>query len=458
MDTSMSELEKFERSLWMDDVSDSEKVRNMRKILLCIAKDMANGKSTSDLEKEIGRHRDTVHSLGKELMQLGLLEKKGHFGNYRLTPKAFQNHAYLAQRLIGGLLRDISFRDQYISLNNTFSCEALIQKFDYLICQDPKFFNDKMNFDEMNAILIYEFSNRIGALITYLTIQAFQNRMESVLNRRGTMIDMLALDWLNNTIKPHVIILEFIRLMNHASRLFNGDLIQQTDRSGGNDSKLNPIENEREYYDSLNDAFERVYPDLSYLINNIRDQELSKIKTITERRKYYLCMPHKITAEVTEGVKYFRCTKCGFKSSICIPNIVTNQELILVLNRQSKARMKLFNRKKCAHIWTRSTLYPDPTENLFECVCCLRWLTMPAESKEKLDKIDKAIQLRFKTQNDRLLCKQVQSFFHDRSNEEHSFTSLSEYFKSYYNKSPNLTGRKKEMFMIFLMLSQLPKN
>ena len=212
--------------------------------------------------------------------------------------------------------------------------KSLFQKFDYLISQDPKFFNDKRNLDEMNAILIYEFSNRIGALITYLTIQAFRNTMEPILDRRGTMMDKLALVWLNNTINPHVIILEFIRLMNHTSRFIEGkDLIQQTDRSGGNDSKLNPFENKHEYYDSLNDAFKRVYPDLSYLINNIKDRELSKIKTIEKRRKYYLCMPHKIIDEVTKGVKYFKCTKCGFSSSVWIPNTVTNQELILMLNK-----------------------------------------------------------------------------------------------------------------------------
>ena len=60
-----------------------------------------------------------------------------------------------------------------------------MQKFDYLTSQDPKFFNNKRNIDEMNAILIHEFSNRIGALITYLTIQTFQNTMESVLNHGG---------------------------------------------------------------------------------------------------------------------------------------------------------------------------------------------------------------------------------------------------------------------------------
>ena len=120
----MSELEKFERNPWTNDFSDNEIVRNMRKIISCIAEDMAKGKSTSDIAKETGLHRDTVHSLGKELMQLGLVEKKGHFGNYRLTPKAFQNHIILAQRLIVGVLRDLSFRDQYITLNNTFSLRS----------------------------------------------------------------------------------------------------------------------------------------------------------------------------------------------------------------------------------------------------------------------------------------------------------------------------------------------
>ena len=117
----MSELEEFERNPWTEGFSESEKVRNMRKILSSIANDMADKKSTSDIVKETGLHRDTVYSLGKELMhRFGLVEKKGHFGNYRLTPKAFQNHIILAQRLIEGILRNVSFRNHYISLDNIF--------------------------------------------------------------------------------------------------------------------------------------------------------------------------------------------------------------------------------------------------------------------------------------------------------------------------------------------------
>ena len=91
------------------------------------------------------------------------------------------------------------------------------------------------------------------------------------------------------------------------------------------------------------------------------------------------------------GVKYFKCSKCDYNPPVLLSNIVTNQDLILRLNRESKARMKLSDRKKCTHIWTRSTLHPDPAENLFECICCLRYITLPAESKEKLDKIDRYI-------------------------------------------------------------------
>ena len=124
----MSEFDKLERNLWSGEFTTDRKIKNMRQMLLHIGEEIAKGKSTNDLEKEIGLHRDTIHLIGKELKQLGLVEKKGHFGNYRLTPKAYQNHAYLAQRLIGGLLRDISFRSQYISLNNTFGCEVSFPK------------------------------------------------------------------------------------------------------------------------------------------------------------------------------------------------------------------------------------------------------------------------------------------------------------------------------------------
>jgi hypothetical protein len=439
----MSELEKFERNPWTDDLIDSEKIRHMRKILLCVAEYIAKGKSTSEIEKETKLHRDTVHSLGKELMKLGLVEKKGHFGNYRLTQKAFQNHIYVGQRLVGELLRHISFRNQYISLNNIFSCDALIQKFDYLTSQNPEFFNEKKNMDEMDAILIYEFSNRIGALITYLVIQAFQSTRESALNKEGTMTDKLVFDWLNNTIKPHFIIFEFLRFTNYArGHIYGKDILQRTKKSDKNfTNQASFYEIENKDYDNLNDAFARVYPDLYDLITNIRDSEVSKNKVIEERRKQYLCRPHTFTIETINEVKFFKCSKCGSPRTVMTSNIATNKELISRLNRESNVRMRLSSRKKCGHIWIRSTSHPDPTKNLFECICCLRWLTLPAESKEKLEKIDKAIRLRFRTQNDMLLlCKQVQSFFSNRSNEEHSFNTLAEYFK---NKYPDLTGLRK---------------
>ena len=67
--------------------------------------------------------------------------------------------------------------------------------------------------------------------------------------------------------------------MNHATPIDGKELIQQIDHSDKYDPKLNPyFEIEHKDYGNLNDAFGIVYPDLSCLIRNIRDQELSKIK------------------------------------------------------------------------------------------------------------------------------------------------------------------------------------
>jgi hypothetical protein len=107
-----------------------------------------------------------------------------------------------------------------------------------------------------------------------------------------------------------------------------------------------------------------------------------------------------------------------------------------MLNKESKVRMKLSNRKKCEHIWIRST--EVDAKNLFECIRCPGRLTLPAESKEKLQRINELISIRFKAQIDRSLCKFVQNFFYERSNEEYSASYLFEYTKSHFNKRPDV--------------------
>lgn len=59
------------------------------------------------------------------------------------------------------------------------------------------------------------------------------------------------------------------------------------------------------------------------------------------------------------------------------------------------------------------------------------------------DKINELIPLRFSAENDRNLCKLVQNFFYDQTNEEHSLSNLYEYIKDYYNKHPDLDSRRK---------------
>lgn len=437
--------------------------QNWQRILNCIEAGMPYGKTTSELVKETGLDRDTIYSHCKQLIKKGLIIKQGKFGKYRLTTKFYNNPIYMAQCLMREILQEPSFRTGYVSLHNKFTNEKLSEKFEDLYSQGTNFFKIIRNRSKMDAILIYEFANRIGAIITYLIIQAFQfsrDSQSSLLNAMshmeknnsnanqqkyrqkgfvdGNLMDKLTIEWINKAIQPYMILNEFVRFMNYErSHIYGEDILRRTKKPDNNNPKSwSFYEIERSDYQKFLNAFGSVYPDVFDLIEHIKNEELpgkinKSIEWHNQQVAHLLCMPHLFKTHIIKKEKYFTCSRCEIEFKVKISNIVTNQELIAKLNTHSKKKM----RKTCEeqkHIWVRST-YTDLSQNIFECCRCYRWLMLPAESKEKLDEINKSIPTRFGTENDVILCKQVQKFFYDGSNEQYSINELLSAIKS--NKS-----------------------
>jgi hypothetical protein len=431
----------FEANQWTRkhfiDAKKEMKSRNREKILQCLGSNPGKGKPANVLVVETGLSRDTIHVHGKELMEEGLISKQGHFGNYHLTLKALRNHRYIAQQLTDEILHDPLLSNHYVSLNNSFCCKNTIQKFDSLISQPSTFFKKMSNRIGMDSILIYEFASKIGALITYLTIQAFQFRRESMPNNDAMLIDRLALDWMNDTMKPHMIINEFIRFMNYnRGRIYDEDILRRTKKLDTNQHELSSFyEIERKDYNRFIKIFATVYPEFFAQITNIRNKKLSESKIPEDIQwddrglETLHCRPHEFKGQVIDNKhKAFECSKCTIRYEIRLLDIVANKDLSTILNRDCKPRKGSPVKKKCkqqSHIWIRKSTHQDISENMFSCLRCSWWLSLPVGNRETLDKVNELIHNRF-SENDVKLCKTVQGYFYKFSNEEHSINDLVE--------------------------------
>lgn len=446
--------------------------QNKQRIIDCIIISMPNGRSTSELTQETNLDRDTIYSHCKEMIDEGIIVKQGKFKKYKITAEFYKNPLHVAQSLMTEVFQDPSFRTPYLTLNEEFISDKLFKEFAYLINQDPDFFKNAKNRAKMDTILMYEFVNRIGAIITILIIYAFQfsrhslyslghrtirsNMME---NRRqqqkavdGNLMDKIITDWVSRALQPIAILNEFIRFMNSARGLIYGeDILRVTKKVEKNNSdqwsfyEIGQVDNQK-----FIDAIAAVYPDIFNIIEHIAKKKLPKkiddeLERYNRRARYLSCSSHIFRTETIENILYYTCSRCGVRYKVKPSDIVTNHELISKLNKESRVKIKGIKSKKCGeqdHIWIRS-LAPDRTKNIFECIRCSRSLSLYAESKEKLDKIKELIPLRFSTENDMSLCNLIQKFFYDQSNKAHSFNELSEYVKSCNNKFPDRTRRRE---------------
>lgn len=287
-----------------------QKEQHKKMIIDSISRGEPLGKPTHQIVTETGLHRDTIHTLGKELMNHGLIQKQGKTGNYKLTSKVYDHPVFLAQRLAEEIIQKNSIHWPYISANNRFSCEEYKKKVDYFISES---FKDKKIWGEMDSILIYEFANRIGAIITYLVIQALQFTKQSVevgdddnsyntttksavtkqkvrIRLPGSSIDKVVLDYISNAIRPHMILNTFIRFMNREKGLIYGsqdDILRRNKKLDPNNSESSSFYQIDDYdYERLRRAFAHVYSNISRDMESTKREKEEEEETTTSDKRW----------------------------------------------------------------------------------------------------------------------------------------------------------------------------
>lgn len=228
--------------------------QNKEKILSCLLEAYPEGKSTSELVKTTGLHRDTIYTLCKDLITYRgiVVKKESKFGKYMLTAKALKDPE------ISGLLFSKYAYDKIMSRHVSI--------------------NEKIP-PKMSDIerMLFEFITKIGAFITYAMLKAllldnFDNtstQNNAIINPSLKQIVDLRNAWVHGAIQPDRIFGELCK------RAFN-----------------NPSESS--YYETLNyyemqrlvEAFYTLYPNIFNELEKLRKNMPGEIEGVLERGKH----------------------------------------------------------------------------------------------------------------------------------------------------------------------------
>ncbi len=215
--------------------------------------DYPKGKSTSELVKITGLHRDTIYALCKDLTtNRGIVVKKeGKFGKYMLTAKALKDPG-LSGLLFSKYAYD-KIMSRHVSVNENIP--------------------SNMSYEER---MLFEFITKIGAFITYAMLKAllldnFDNtstQNNAVITLSGKQKDDLRNAWVHGTIQPERILWELWRAFN------------------GPSSESSYEMNNKSLFQRLIEAFITLYPDIFNELEKLRKNMPGEIEGVLERRKH----------------------------------------------------------------------------------------------------------------------------------------------------------------------------
>jgi hypothetical protein len=274
---------------------------NKAKILQCLASGDIDGKSTTSITNETGLHRDTVHTLSRQLIATGLVMKgQGRWGKYRLTEKALGDVS-----LLGWIFGRSAFKEIWEKGSEILSgCQY---------CKNVDL-NDaaKISDEELERRLLFSFTVLIGAYVMFVFLRSFEpSAIEAANNTKksfrthlqkvggdisGRHKDELVRQWVNNAIQPYMMLTEFrkLRLIRQNLKRYEGAPAASTDMSWG----FNVMSEEN--YKRLMSQFVDIFKGL----HGVLEKEMKKAPSTRDwyRRHYFESVAGAaVTAKEKEG-------------------------------------------------------------------------------------------------------------------------------------------------------------
>jgi hypothetical protein len=258
--------------------------QNRLKILQCLAIGDIDGKSTSTISKETVLHRDTVHSLCRELIGAGLIVKgTSRWGKYRLTEKARGDPSLLAWAFSKRSFKEILRKADVSSSGCKYS---------------------KLDFEDISRITEREFEHRllfnsallIGSYVLYIFLKSLEpadmqsspviNRWQRKIKMSGRHKDELSRQWVKNAIQPYAMLTELRKVD------FIKQYLKAYSRSNDLSWGFNEVTSEQSYK-RLMSGFEEVFAGVYHIL----EKEVEKALPMRDRyrRHYSESMHHTVS-------------------------------------------------------------------------------------------------------------------------------------------------------------------
>ena len=277
------------------------------------------------------------------------------------------------------LLKNISVRP-WVFGDYVFSNIAI----DMMKVRSSPFYETKLNrVGDRREKLFFDFSVRMGAMITYVLMQAMNSDTIKQLTLGETVdkdTNYLVEEWIKMVVNP----LKMLRQLHRTIGANKFDIFSNKDnlfakRNTKLSSDVSIYQLKDESFKQYIQAFAGLYPDVYDKLEKIRESLDKKIKLENDWFEQIKCKHDEFTvvfkkktvSEKEISVKMFRCHKCSKQISIAVHNIITDKRLVEVLDK-----LKPPESKYC-HQWT--LVVPD---NLafyhFVCPLCERLVRLAA--------------------------------------------------------------------------------
>jgi|GEM_PF-6879543 predicted transcriptional regulator len=288
---------------------------------------MRGGVSHNQLSKEVNLDPKNLGPYIKELIKEGLVKKgKGLRGKYSPTEEAFEDQLLNAYLFANNFRRTILRKDLVVTT---------YKKVEYIIpfpsrCRDftiyRYYFEPK--FDENSELehSLFEFSNKIGAFVTYFLIQIMDANRTKLTSNRST--DFLLEEMVRKAVST---------IIPYAMSVFRDSVYKSVGEYPLTyEDKIKYLEKRPRYIlekDTINElrrSFVHIYPLMAYELEKIDERLSNELSSFKEHLKYMhkkwkeqeVCKhEYNVPAMTIHGYCGKQCNKCYYitrvKDSIC---------------------------------------------------------------------------------------------------------------------------------------------
>jgi hypothetical protein len=289
--------------------SKKEREENENKILYEIAKSGPEGINQKDLARKTELNEETIRLHAIDLMEKGLITKKGKQGNYKLT--SFAAKDFRIQSMVFGYEAVKEIMNSFTH----FMSSNYSKRYEEDALKEIEIRNRICNNVNSKEKALLEFAMDMGALITYVMLKAMEHSKEQ---DKNNYLDN-SLTWLKQSINPIVMLKYFEKIAKEMIKKHylesdqNVNYLSQSNKNE-NKNKSNNLDNNSLYslnkidknsYNIMEKAFREIWP---YTFDALEDIQL-RIPKIAEDGTGSAYKNTKKMEEFIEKRENLRCFK-----------------------------------------------------------------------------------------------------------------------------------------------------